>query len=146
LAARGTPIEGCIEDDHACDGWGYPVVKIGGRQWRVNRLVWFMWHGPIPEGMLVLHRCDNRKCRNIDHLFLGTHQDNMDDMVAKGRQARGSRQGSSKLTEHDVLAIRISPIGTRRLAKHLGVSRTTVQKVRQGKTWGWLESQHAEPQ
>jgi hypothetical protein len=56
-----------------------------GKLWRAHRAAWVEAHGDIPEGMFVLHQCDNRACVNVAHLFLGTHQDNMDDRESKGR-------------------------------------------------------------
>lgn len=66
---------------------GYGAFQWGGRgqpQRRAHRAAWEAWRGPIPARMEVCHRCDVRACCNPDHLFLGTHQDNMRDMTAKG--------------------------------------------------------------
>ncbi len=65
-------------------------VQVGGRsgiKWRVTRLIWTVTEGPIPEGQFVLHECDNPRCINLDHLFLGTAKENSEDMVRKGRQS-----------------------------------------------------------
>lgn len=65
------------------NGYGQFCWPLRGS--RAHRLSWFMRFGDVPQGLLVLHRCDNRPCVNPEHLFLGTHQDNQDDMWAKGR-------------------------------------------------------------
>jgi hypothetical protein len=70
---------------------GYGVIRNGGKNMRVTRILWEHEHGPIPPGMLVCHHCDNPPCCNGKHFFLGTHQDNMDDMVSKGRGRKGKR-------------------------------------------------------
>lgn len=64
-------------------------VNVDGIKWRVTRLVWTVLIGPIPADMWILHECDNGKCISIDHLFLGTPQDNTQDMVAKNRHSNG---------------------------------------------------------
>lgn len=72
---------------------GYGVFSFGAGQ-RANRYSWILHYGDIPEELFVLHKCDNPACVNPKHLFLGTHQDNMDDMTQKKRQAVGDRNGS----------------------------------------------------
>lgn len=64
---------------------GYGQITVAHKGIQTHRLAWTLSNGPIPEGLLVLHHCDNPPCINPDHLFLGTHQDNMNDMSAKGR-------------------------------------------------------------
>ena len=85
----------CIEWDMCLDAryYGRKSVKtaVGWRPMLVHRLVWEEVRGPIPEGMSILHRCDNPPCINIDHLFIGTQGDNMRDMTAKGHNAQKER-------------------------------------------------------
>jgi hypothetical protein len=96
---------------------GYGQIRIAGKNRGAHRVSWEMAHGPIPPETQVLHHCDNRRCVRPDHLFLGTHTDNMRDMSTKGRgrpgltvkperAPRGVRNGNSKLTEDDVREIR----------------------------------------
>jgi hypothetical protein len=82
----------CWEWIAACDRYGQ--IKIGGKHETSHRVSWELTYGPIPEGLFVCHHCDNTLCCNPDHLFLGTHHDNMDDRNKKGRQASGERNGS----------------------------------------------------
>lgn len=71
---------------------GYGQTTWNSKPWRTHRLVWTLVNGPIPKGLLVLHRCDVRNCCNPDHLFLGTAADNTADMMAKGRGRPGGRR------------------------------------------------------
>lgn len=66
---------------------GYGHIKINGKTKKVHRVMWELTNGPIPEGIFVLHTCDIPECANPDHLFLGTHTDNMRDMIKKGRKS-----------------------------------------------------------
>jgi hypothetical protein len=97
---------GCWEWTGRKDQHGRGNIKWNGTPTKAPRVAWMLTHGPIPDGGLVCHSCDNPSCVNTDHLFLGTHRANMDDMVAKGRQPQGVRNGQSKLSERDVIEIR----------------------------------------
>lgn len=89
--------------------------------------------GPIPDGGWMLHRCDNPPCVNPDHLFVGSHRENMRDMVEKGRSTKGTRRPStSKLNEEDVRAIRASTESQRKLAARYGVDGSTICRIRTG--------------
>ena len=91
---------GCWRWTAALAPTGYGMIGRGPRQGTAyaHRLCWELTVGPIPAGLYVLHRCDNRWCVNPDHLFLGTHRDNIDDMVAKGRAPgfRGQHSAASR--------------------------------------------------
>lgn len=73
---------------------GYGRTSFHGRRYQAHRLAYELSYGPIPDGMIVCHECDTPLCCRPDHLFLGTHIVNMDDMVTKGRAASGNRNGA----------------------------------------------------
>jgi hypothetical protein len=100
-----------------------------------HRLSWFFHNGEIPEGLHVLHRCDVKSCVNPSHLFLGTHGDNMRDMVAKGRNPKGVGPFSVKLTADGVRFIRRSKLKQKELAKMFGVAQNTISEIQLRKTW-----------
>lgn len=115
-----------------------------GKQVRVrtvaHRRAWELYRGAVPEGMFVLHRCDTPLCVNPDHLFLGTHRDNMDDMKRKGR-GRGRSGEAHNMAKLDWPAVRA--IRRRRragetlasLATSFGVCESTVSLVARGEIW-----------
>lgn len=138
-----------------CEEWtgrvndaGYGVVwdNTIKRPVRAHRLAWEAEHGPIPDGMCVLHRCDNPPCVRLDHLRLGTHADNMADMIAKRRNPcvgrRSEAHQMAKLTAEQVIEIRerhaAGGITQRQLAAEYGVSYPHVSLIVRRKTWKHL--------
>ena len=126
---------------------GYGRFGLGGKNRHAHRVAWELTYGPIPAGLWVLHHCDNPACVHPDHLFLGTHADNMADMSSKRRQAkqhpnlRGELNGATKLTRSDVVTIReVLAAGGRssELARRFGVSRRAISLIASRTTWSWL--------
>lgn len=76
---------GCLEWTGSKFWTGYGQIKVDGKNMKTHRFAWELANGPIPDGMIICHRCDNPPCCDVVHLFLGTHQDNVDDMMMKGR-------------------------------------------------------------
>lgn len=137
---------GCCEWQGALSKAGYGVVHVDGRLWLVHRLVWTIANGEIPEGQCVLHKCDNRRCGNVEHLFVGSRPVNNADMRAKGRDVPppvhvGEMHHSAKLTHEQVTYIRqvhqFSPgRGVKaRLARRFHVSAQTITQIVNDKTW-----------
>ena len=130
---------GCINWVGFINQDGYGLLGGSGRTDVAHRLAWALYIGKIPAGLCVLHKCDNRRCVNPAHLFLGTRADNARDRDKKQRQARGERQGLSKLTAANVGKIReLLELGTyhnRDLALLFGVSITTIHKIKSRETW-----------
>lgn len=108
-----------------------------------SRAAWRLYVGPIPSGNWVLHRCDNPRCVNPAHLFLGTPADNVSDMHAKGRARQGhvigERHGMAKLTADMVREIRASKDRQIDLAERFGVSRTCISDVQRRVVWQHIE-------
>lgn len=105
----------------------------------MHRLAWEALRGQIPRGLSVLHKCDNRACWNVEHLFLGTQAENMKDMTAKGRRKARSPVGelaaTSKLTLAQVEAIRRDTRTGSVIAQEYGVSSTNIYNIRRGLIW-----------
>lgn len=120
----------------------YPQIRVGGEKVYLHRFVYEQLYGPIPSGLCVCHKCDNKRCVNPEHLFLGTYQDNMLDMVAKNRHGRVSLRGearSKKLTEENVREIRAASVGEdAALAKKFGMAKCSINMIRNRKKWAHL--------
>lgn len=133
------PNTGCWLWTSYRSGNGYGRVSVGGKMCQAHRVSWEAHKGAIPAGLCVLHRCDTRSCVNPDHLFLGTHNDNMTDMVRKGRSVRpdsaGEAHGRAKLNYASVAAIRADNRLQRVIAAEYGVSRAQISMIRLGKNW-----------
>ena len=89
---------------HESGAQGYGTLGFYGKKWLAHRLAWAAYKGTIPKGLHVLHKCDVRQCCNPDHLSLGTHQENMADMMRKGRNWHGANWNRAipwYMTEHD---------------------------------------------
>jgi hypothetical protein len=102
--------------DTPCREWRGTVLNIGYGQLRrgkkrhvTHRYVWELANGPIPPGMFICHRCDNRKCYRLDHLFLGTAADNTADMWAKGRGPAGAQRRKMTTGEHERIKFDFTP-------------------------------------
>ena len=139
------PETGCWDWTAATDGYGYGQIGLGRKVLKASRVSYELFNGPIPDGeghhgTCVCHRCDNRKCVNPEHLFLGTHDDNVQDMVEKGRCPKGDGHWNSKFTPGEVELIRAAldrlPYGGLSfLARWFGVHKATICCIRKGKSW-----------
>lgn len=129
---------GCMEWQRSTDKDGYGYVQANGKLMRAHRVAYQRAKGPIPKGDWVLHRCDNPRCCNPDHLFLGDCRSNVDDKVTKGRHAFGEKGGRAKLTEDQVRSIRAEyDKGDRQvdLAARYGVHQTQISLIVTRKEW-----------
>lgn len=112
---------------------GYGVAghkALPDRSRFAHRYAWQVTNGPIPEGMRVLHRCDNPPCVNPDHLWLGTIADNNRDRKVKGRSSRGQASHLAKVDVDTVRAIRAERVLTQRqMAAKYGIHRSQVQRI-----------------
>jgi len=100
-----------------------------------HRVTWEIVNGPIPDGLLVLHHCDNPPCTNPIHLFLGTIKDNSHDAMHKGRLPHGERVSGSKLTPEIIRLIRDSTDGQYDLAERFGVNQSHISRIRSRQVW-----------
>lgn len=118
---------------------GYGQKWFRRRNQLAHRVAWTTERGEIPEGMNVLHKCDNRWCVNTNHLFLGSLSDNAKDREAKGRgrDSRGSKNGSHKITEQTAVRIKklSGVISGRSIAMALGISVQEVCNIMNKNRW-----------
>lgn len=118
---------------------GYGVFTYRGDEIYAHRFSYEYYFGEIPDGLHVLHKCDNPPCCKPEHLFLGTNADNVADAVAKNRNVRGERVGTAKLTADMVARIKLELLvgkaSRRLLGQQYGVSERAIAKIASGETW-----------
>ena len=126
-----------------CRG-GYGKMGAGmrtGKTVKTHRVAWELFRGPIPDGDNVLHRCDVPSCVNPNHLWIGSHADNVADKILKGRSRNGVLRGEmnpqSKLTHEQANAIRADTRNQDQIAADYGISRSNVSSIKRGITWNW---------
>ena len=113
-----------------------------GKNLKAHRVSWELHYGPIPEGMVVMHECDNPPCCNPVHLRLGTQSENMEDMREKARGVTthhtGERNPASKLTRAQVVEMRRRHGDgefARALAREFGINHKTALQIVKGQIW-----------
>lgn len=138
-------------------GRGRGYISVHGRPMLHHRAVWTLLVGPIPQGALLCHHCDNPRCANPAHLYVGDHASNMADMRARGRHwtkqnpekaravgqrsgkantwAKGSGNPKAKLTPTQVEQVKSAAGSSYQIAAMFGVNASTVQRIKRGDAW-----------
>ncbi|AUR85686.1 homeodomain-like protein [Vibrio phage 1.079.O._10N.286.45.E9] len=133
----------CWEVEPTARG-GYGKISMLGKTMLYHRASFELHVGKIPDGMMVCHKCDNPRCVNPIHLFIGTAKDNMDDKIAKGRHVgakKGSNHHGAKLVEWQVKEIKnLLNTGESqyKIAEMYGVSQTSINNIKTGKRWKYV--------
>lgn len=142
---------------NSLNGRGRGMVSVGGKPMLHHRAVWTLLRGAIPEGAFLCHHCDNPRCANPAHIYIGDHKSNVRDMWARGRHwtqqqperarelgvvggrmnnwAGGSRNPKAKLSPAQAEEIAASTGSSRKVGLAYGVNATTVQRIRNGTLW-----------
>ena len=136
------------DHDSGCWNWigkkdkrGYGRCSFEGRKQFAHRISHKVFKGPIPDGLYILHSCDNPACINPDHLRIGTQAENMNDAVVRRRMPIGEQSSMSKLSNESVMQIvemRNSGMSIADIARNFNVEFTTVSVILRGHTWSWL--------
>lgn len=137
---------GCWIWKQAISRNGYGRIGLNYKNLYAHRVSYELNIGAIPNKLSVLHKCDNRKCVNPEHLFLGTQKDNIQDMIKKQRGCNGEKQGNSKLTAADVKCIRESywvssnkrNSNLKELSEKFGISKPHICALIKGIRWKHL--------
>lgn len=132
------PMTGCWLWAGPNDSYGYGQLGVNGRLVLAHRLSWFLAYGVMPPKLVcVLHRCDNPAFVNPKHLFLGSQKENIYDMCKKRRQwiPAGGQNPKAKLTDVEVLAIRVDTRKSGQIARAYGITTSTVREIKTLRTW-----------
>jgi hypothetical protein len=123
----------------------YGRASVNGKKIPAHRVAFALANGAIPDGLYVLHRCDNPPCCNPAHLFLGTYKDNIDDMDAKGRRVNnpplGSNHGCAKIDEWGacgIMARYLMGLPGGEVVDSTGLALRSARAIAHGQTWRWL--------
>lgn len=124
----------------ACTRYGYGLFNRYPLKKTIvaSRMAWILEYGEIPDGMFVLHKCDNPGCVEPSHLFIGTQVDNMRDKKAKGRGNNGMKHGNARLTDELVREIRGADGTYAELGRKYGVVPSTVWQIKHRRTWAHI--------
>jgi hypothetical protein len=133
-------------DENGCLIWltgrfesGYGQFWLKGKNVKAHRIAWEIEHGPIYDGLLVLHKCDVKWCVNVQHLYLGTAQDNVIDRIMRGGQAYGERHHNSIISDREAAEILYlaleGQLTQREIADIYGVCLRRVEDIRGGRAW-----------
>jgi len=131
----------CIS--HKPSSVGYPRTYRDGKYQSIPRYIYERQHGCIPKGLVIRHKCDNKMCINPNHLEIGTHCDNMNDITERGLRLCGEDITQAKLNKTQVLQIKKELCNYKRgdntkIAKKYGVSITCITDIKAGRTWKHL--------
>jgi hypothetical protein len=125
------PQTGCICWHGYTNHKGYGLIKYGGKDRSIHRVIYEAQVGDIPKDMHVLHTCDNRRCVNRYHLFLGTNRDNIDDKIRKDRS--GKKLNIEKVKQ--IKELLLWGVSQKEIAVQFGVARCTISHINRGDKW-----------
>jgi hypothetical protein len=133
---------GCMLWPMARSSNGYGHISLNYKTLSAHKVAWELKFGAVPDGLVVMHKCDTRACVNVEHLQLGTYKDNMQDCSKKRRIAHGTRNPHAKLTDSDVREIRELYASGKHtqweLARRYGVWQGSIWQIIKGKAWRHL--------
>jgi predicted XRE-type DNA-binding protein len=129
------PNTGCWLWLRAANTQEYGNLHLDGSYALAHRALYELTFGQIPEGMVVMHKCDTPCCVNPDHLMVSTQKENQRDMAKKGRSMRGRECPTAKITAEQASWIKTTDLPQKQMAEMLGISKQSVCDIKHGRTW-----------